>query len=318
MKKLLNCLIFIFVIETVVFSGIAHAVTLTSGGTQEGRQVQEKFMIHQNKYADFATDLHYKLWQKEDNIEVNGWKTDITHFSDQTSQRGNQPPGHSKGSKVENHPSHPKVDDEDNGQHAIDVTAKGAQVPYCSRVTIDATFWLVEAKSRKPAFNTKHLYGVNWTKENDPVPEKKAIPDNGWEIWDPIVDPLNSGQYLHKFVLTNDDPNLPFWVTDLQFLASYTAYVDLDVVPFSNQSLPDFLLNPGESFIYNFPTVDAVIGGYIYGKFNLRDDIGGVPSTEIAATDRIGHQTPIPEPSTLLLLLCGGGGVVLFSLRRKK
>jgi len=278
-----------------------QANTNTQGENHDGLKVHEVFKVHQNKYNDFATDLHFKLWQKEDNIDINGWDINISNFTNSSSQRGNQPPDHSKGTSVENHPSHPEVKDPDSGQHAIDVTADGAKINYCTWVTIDASFWLVETTTRKGAFNTKRLDGVNWTKTADPVPQKKAVADFGWVIEYPVPDASNPGQYLHEFVLTNDDPSLSIWITGLQLLGSNVDYSDLDMVTYSQPPITDFLLNPGESFNYNVTTIGT--GGYIYAQFNIRDDIGGTPSPDIVAIDQLQH--PVPEPSAMLQICIG-------------
>jgi len=120
----------------------ANADTSTWGGAMVGTKVQNQFKIHQDKFP-VANDLHFKVWQKEDNINVNGWDIDISGFNKSSSQRGDQPePQHSDG---------------DNGKHAVDVKAWAGDVPYCTNVKVDVDFWLT-------SWNTIRLSDVHWTR----------------------------------------------------------------------------------------------------------------------------------------------------------
>lgn len=145
---------------------MANVNTTTQGGQEpaegwtnvKGRPQQGGVIIrdhikkfHQNKFKPFATDLHFKVWQKEDNIEVRGWQIKITGFTNSNSQRGKQPPKWHN--RVDNMPGLPTTDKPDNGKHAIDVTADGANVPYCKRIEIEIIWWLTSR-------NTKHIYNV--------------------------------------------------------------------------------------------------------------------------------------------------------------
>jgi len=251
-----------------------HADTTTSGGARTGVQVRETWKIHQNKYDDFATDLHIKLWQKEDNIQVNGWDVEISSFTGSSSQRGNQPePAHST---LENLGGLPRTNDPDNGQHAVDVTASGANIPKCTWVTVKATFWLTN-------WNTKRME-ASWTKEAEP--EKKAVPKHGWGLDWPKPDPQNPGQYLHLFSITNDDTTDYLNVTGLAFTATMNWYENLTQIIFPSP-YPDFALAPGQSWSTNINTVGPLYGGHIYFKYSLQ-------GSAIYSEDWVDH--PVTEP----------------------
>jgi len=59
--------------------------TSTSGGTQVGVPVYQEFTIHQGAFDTGANDLHFKVWQKEDNIDIEGWEIRISHFTQASS-----------------------------------------------------------------------------------------------------------------------------------------------------------------------------------------------------------------------------------------
>jgi len=102
---------------TVLLVGLANvcsADTTTSGGVQQGVRVQGQLELPQNAF-DTANDLHFKVWQKEDDINVNGWRVEVSGFAESSSDRGEQPePAHSRTDRSPN---------PDNGQHAVDVDA---------------------------------------------------------------------------------------------------------------------------------------------------------------------------------------------------
>lgn len=258
----------------------AYADTTTSGGARTGVLVRETWKIHQNKY-DVATDLHFKLWQKEDNINVNGWDAEISHFTDSSSQRGNQPePAHST---LKNMGGLPTTNDPDNGQHAVDVTASGANIPKSTWVTVKAKFWLT-------AWNTKRIE-ASWTKEAEP--EKKAVPKHGWGVDWPKPDPENPGQYLHLFKITNDDATDYLNVSGLAFDATMNWHEDLTQIVFPSP-YPDFSLAPGQSWSTNIATSGPLTGGHIYFKYSIT-------GSEIISEDWVDHPVtevpPTPPPT---------------------
>jgi hypothetical protein len=234
--------------------------TQTSGGSQSGIKVKKTFNIHQDKYNDYATDLHFKVWQQEDNIDINGWHIVITYFTDSDSQRGDQPePAHST---LKNIGGHESTDDKDNGQHAVDVVADGAIIPYCTRVKVDVTFWLT-------GYNTIRLADVNWSKGSI---LKKATVDTGWEVGYPVPDAVNPGQYNHQLIITNDDLEGACVIKGLTYKATMDYYEDLTTIDYSTSpQVDDFYLDPGQSKVIDIATAGPLYGGHIYFKYDVMD-----------------------------------------------
>lgn len=285
MKTKIGILLVSMMFLLLFFGQPVNAQTTTSDTTHVEAtdvKVRETWKIHQNKYDDFATDLHFKLWQKEDNVNVKGWDVEISSFTSSSSQRGNQPePAHST---LENLGGLPPTTDPDNGQHAVDVTASGANIPKCTWVTVKATFWLTK-------WNTKRIE-ASWTKEA--APNKTAVPKHGWGLDWPKPDPQNPGQYLHLFSITNDDTTDYLNVTGLAFNATMNWYNDLTQIIFPSP-YPNFTLTPGQSWSTNITTSGPLIGGHIYFKYSIT-------GSEIISEDWVDH--PVTEPPAV-------GGVVV-------
>jgi hypothetical protein len=260
-----------------------------------GVKVKQMFRVHQNKYSTYATDLHFKVWQKVDNIYVNGWDIDIGGFTSSTSQRGSQPePAHST---LQNLGTILHTTDKDSGQHAIDVTAAGASIPYCTYVKIDVDFWLT-------SYNTIRLSGVNWTKDADVL---QAVPNFGWTIDYPTPHPTLPGVYQHRVTITNDDPTSSINLTGIKILPSVSDVNIHDTnVPFSTDSntitVSDKNLAPGQSCIVDVNTVVQYIGNHIYSYFGVND------SNLIVVTDHPVTDVPpgLPTLSQWGLIIMAG------------
>jgi len=231
-----------------------YADTTTSGGDLTGVQIREIWTIHQGVYPEGATDLEFKLRQKEDNIYVNGWNLTISGFTTSSSNR--------------------------DGLHAVDVTAGGANIPFCTWVTVEGDFWLTNK-------NTKFMEAY-WTRQGDPQPKKKAMPKHGWEFNDPRPDPKNPGQYLHLFCITNDDTTDYLNVTGLAFNATMDWYDDLTTISLPSP-YPNFTLAPGESWCTNITTSGTLGGGHIYFTYSITGS--GIISIELGD-----HPVSMPPP----------------------
>lgn len=256
-------LLMVFWLTLLQFCGQpVNAFTSTQGGNQNGVEVRELFYVHQDKYEppDVANDLHFKLWQKEDNIDVNGWKVDISDFTTSGSQRGDQPePAHSE---LMNLGSYPSTTDPDNGQHAVDVTASGTPIPYCNEVTVDATFWLTH-------YNTLRIHDASWTYA---LTSRKAFPDLGWTVDDPE---WTGFDYIHEINIYNDDPTESFVVTGFSWLDSMN-YLNLPGISFPDLGIGDFTISPGNGWTYLAHAHTETL--HIYLKFAIKwngDDVFG-------------------------------------------
>lgn len=222
--------------------GIAVADTSTTGGALSGVLVQQKLTVRQNKFADGATDLHFKVWQAEDCYAVNGWTIAISGFTNSTSVRGNQPDPY---------------DAIDNGQHAVDVVADGATISYGTDVTINIDFWLT-------SWNTVRIYGLTWTKGTEAI--EADDPCFGWTMGYPVVRPSQPTIFTHK--LNIYPGNKPLKLTGIKILPSP---VDINIhdtnVPFTDPNtiyVSDQNVAPGSSLVIDVNTTGTYTGGNIY------------------------------------------------------
>ncbi len=316
-RSLVNIAALVFSMALIdVTSAIAACVCLpgeasTSGGKASGVLVRERYTQKQTKYPEGATDLHFKLWQKEDNINVKGWKVCISDFLNATSQRGNQPePAHST---LQNMGGIPPTTDKDNGQHAVDINAiapTSGTIAHNAVVNIEACFWLTD-------HNTKRIAEVNWTKD---AGSQKAFPNFGWSIGFPQI--TASGAILHPIIIYNDDPSDQIMIYSLQLYPSYGFYDSLSVVPFGpSVSIANPYLSPGDSLVIDYTTTDAsYIGGHIYGKLIVS---AGTADTVIDIFD---HPVKIPGrvPSLtgwgllVLLVLIMATGIWIYYAKKGK
>ncbi len=283
MKKSMVAICILFVIAIANVPDKLLGDTETQGGEQTGVRVHEVFYKKQNKY-DVSTDVHFKLWQEEDNINMNGWKVKISKYTDSDSQRGNQPT--TAHGQVKNMSGLPPTDDPDNGQHAADVTATG-NVNRGTWVRIEAYFWLTD-------WNTKRLADLNWTGSE----AIKAIPDFGWTIGWP--EQVGEGEYQHVITITNDDANDAFILNDLKFYATTDPIPieDLNSISFPIELPNEPNLNPGDSWAYNLTTPGDYVGGHIYGYFKVQDaeDLSDAEDSPNALVDIFDHPiTTLPE-----------------------
>jgi hypothetical protein len=221
-----------------------NAQTTTTGGERVGVMVRETFEIHQDRFP-IANNLHFKVWQKEDWIEINGWHINISHFSDSLSARGNQPPGY----------------EPDNGQHAVDVDVWGTDVPFCNWVEIEVIFWLTH-------WNTIRKHGVEWSLNLQRI---EAIPAYAWEVDYPVLNSMKSGGYIHKLTFTNDDLDDSFIITELSYLTTMDYYKDLKQIDFSScPKVAAFNLNPGDSHTIIINTSAPYYDGHIYFNYKMK------------------------------------------------
>ena len=233
--------------------GMALADTTTEGGVHEGVLVRHTFKIHQDKY-DYATDLHFKITQKEPWIFVNGWRINISDFTNSSSYAYDP--------------------------HGVQVDVDGVKIPYCTWIAIEVEFWLTD-------WNTLRISDVEWTNGSGAI---KAIPSSGWTLDYPVFDP-QSGQWLHKFSIANDDKTDSFIVSGLTFNASKEWYANLTDVSFPPPPYPDFILKPGESWQTDISTSEPFYKGHIYFRYNITDLHDG---RDIASINWADH--PVTEP----------------------
>ena len=252
--------------------------TNTSGGTPTGVHVRNNWSIHQDQYP-YATDLHFEIWVWEPGVVINGWNVTISNFTNSSSLRITPTDG-------------------------VAVNADGAIIPFCTWVNVTIDLWLSD-------WNAKHLVNITWTNGTS---AKKAMPSHGWDIDYPTPDPLNPGQYLHRFVLDNDDTTDYLNVSGLTFNASMDWHDNLTNVSFPSP-YPNISLAPGESWQTNINTNGPFYKGHIYFKYAIKD----VTTGNVAAVELGDHPTPVPEFTTIAIPVAAILGLLfLFSRRRRK
>jgi hypothetical protein len=251
--------------------------TMTSGGYPAGDDVVRKsFEIHQAKEGQIFNDLHFIAWQKEDWIKINGWTIAITHFTEGTSYRTTSPAN----------PSDPDY------SHAVQCDFKGAEIPYCTWLTIDITFWLTDR-------NTIRLADMWWTKDGKKMVE---LPSPAVNIATPVsaqafsssvmtqqsavaasisssisaTTKTSSDQlvaaYMHLVTLSNDSTYEELLVKDLKIMISPDNVKSLGDINFSNaKAFDDVVIPPGKSAVVKVYTDKPYWDLHLYLNYELFD-----------------------------------------------
>lgn len=163
-------------------------------------QVKQQLLLHQGGQQN-PTDLHFKAWQKEDDIEITGWSVSVAGapVDAVTTSRGDQPGkahterGTTNGSKG----------DPDNGMHAVDVdiTFMPPGVPYCTWLRIKIVLTLT-------AWNALRISDLHWTYgllAGGETYQSDIAPDQGWYLTPPTDVPGFPDSWYHGFAVENDD-----------------------------------------------------------------------------------------------------------------
>lgn len=289
---------------------------------------KEIIKIHQRSYAT-ATDLHVKVWQKEDYIHITDWGVGAVTgggIGQPVATPGNQPePYHS----TIDPPGHPGSVPDD-GTHAIDLNWNNISVPYCTWITIPFKWKLTEQ-------NMKWV-DVAWTKAADPEkPRKKAAAKNGWQVSPPVSGGGGGGgqTWVHHVTIANMDvPNHPLEPEPMDLYLRNIAFGTLEgLAPIDDDTLANWtdwtpapvtsiVLHPGESLEYD--VVTPWRDGHILTRYEVYDptagsSAGGAYTQE--ASDGILWETgdhPTPEPSSLLALGAGFLGLLGYRVRRRR
>jgi hypothetical protein len=299
---------------------LCGAQTTTFGGEPNGVMVVQELTLHQHGFEkDGATDLHFKVWQKEDNIEIRGWEITISHFTDSASKRGDQPDSapQSPHATLVNIPGVPPTTNPDNGQHAVDVEAKFrdpvGQVPYCTFIKIKVTLWLT-------SYNTIRMADCLWTSNGATQP---ATEDFGWEIGFPSKVASSPGKYQHTLKITNDG-STPFALANVQAVASAIDYNDSTDVSFAGAlQSPDRTLKGAEPLtVTNIQTDGEFLGKFIYHTFAI-GQFPGDPNALVVRAKHVVVPSPVKIPTlsqwgliVMVLLIAGAGAVMIVRWRR--
>jgi hypothetical protein len=299
--------------------------------------VVEEFEVVQNAFPYGAYDLHFKVWQKEDNIDIIGWDIHITRFTDGTAKREKQPePAHST--------STPSGEDPDNGRHAVDVSARffpvlpdpnnpfdpnaplypyEPYVPYGGAVKVTIKLWLT-------SWNTIRIADAVWTNQFG-FSKPADIPDHGWSIGFPVALPVQPGQFAHKMSFFNDGDD-PIFLSDIQYMPSLENYADFnDLFIEASLQVPEMeslVLQGGMSTDSNdIPTMDILTEGdfidnFIYHTFKI-GRFAGDPNAMVITARHLVVREPQPNPTLsewgliiMAVLLVSAGAIVIWRRQR--
>lgn len=298
--------------------------TVTTGGTMTGIPVtlREQLIVVQHTYDPGATDLHFKVWQNEDDIDIEGWEISISHFTQSSSKRGDQPdtPPSYPHSTLNNYQPSSKNTDPDNGQHAIDVVADFASpsdiVPWGTPVVIDVTLYIGYC-------NDIRVSDFKWTMDDD---EQPGAGDFGWDIGYPFAITDQPIEYLHTLTIKNDGTDGTLWLTDLKILASADDYDNLADVPFRDEieiSIDDRQLRPDKPYVVDIPTTGTFVGNFIYHTFKIGRSENDPDAVLVTAQHPVVEPKPkrIPAVSewgliVMTLLLVSAGAIVIWRRQR--
>jgi len=306
-KRSLRNLLLWVAISMVLLLPAARADWVTTKYTQgwqikdfkrDGSHVSETMRLHQGAFSE-ANDLHFKIWQKEDDVEVLDWDVKLLDGTtgNVTSTRGSQPDKWSNRVDKLHWRSNP---DEDNGSHAIDVDITGLTIPYCSYIELQFDWDLTE-------YNTKRLWDTTWTKTDaggNETDREKAGPSHGWSIADPVFD-SGTGIWHHQFCFQNDDPDDTITLSGLMFIPLSTFSNDFTGKTWSPALSGDIHLAPGEFFCYDIQS--SFPAGFIAGQYELR-------GSGVWLQDVFLHETP--EPASMLLFGTAIIGAIGFTRKR--
>ena len=321
LKALLSGLM-LLVFCLVLFTPANSFAVTESGGTigdPDDTKVCKTFR-KRNRTGETATDVHFKAWQKEDNIHINGWQITIECCDNITGTTpADQPePQHSRIQTIGPDPPPPAV--EDDGSHAVDVDATGCSVPPGGVCKIKVCFWLT-------AWNTIRMDDFEWTFDagDEPEDEEDAQdPDEGNEVHNPAPNiPGGTGNpqvgnpsdpWRHVLKIINDDPVRTLVYKDLVFHTSTTDYANLDDVPFDPSGAgpdPVVTLPPGHMYKIDVLTPTPVHGGFVYGQWDVYELVDG--DTEVPlSSDTFQHM--VPDDDWIIPTLTEWGFIIFGSL----
>jgi hypothetical protein len=318
----------------------AHIWYYENGVPTTEPTVVEEFEVVQDAFPMGAIALDFKVWQKEDNIDIIGWDILVTGFVVGSASRGQQPePAHSTAA--------PSGENPDNGRHAIDVTATfypvtphdpsggnpggipnpfdDPHILYGQVVRVTIRLWLT-------SYNTIRIANAHW-RSYMPIGlvAPANIPDHGWSIGFPIALAAQPGQYAHKMSFFNDG-NDPIFFSDMRYMALPDKYADFNDLSFKAAApVPDMELAGGKAAKgMDVPAADIstkgdFVGNFIYHTYKVGKFPGDPNAVVVKARHLVvpppPHIPPVPTLSqwgliAMALLVAAAGAVTIVRRRR--
>lgn len=217
---------------------------LVLAGSAYGVLVTETIKIHQDKFEQGATDLHFIAYQSEPGIYIKEWKVTT------------DPPFPFITGWVDDYPIG------DGDPHCVHVDCWGLVIPYCTWVTIEVQFELNE-------YNKIIIDSILWTYENpddptDPVDTLKSdVPGHGFEV--DYIDDAGNSTYIFrnagdKAVIVKDfryARNQEELISSAK-LFDWSGWTDKE---------PDFVVEPESKYIIGL--ADMKPGLYFFTNYKL-------------------------------------------------
>jgi len=258
-------------------SSVQEDGIMTSGGYPSGNDhIRESFEIHQAQVGEVFNDLHFKVWQKEGWIKINGWIVSVTEFTEASSERSDSP--------------YVNPPDDFEGMHAVDCDFWGADIPYCTWLTINIDLWLSD-------YNTMRISDFYWTRDGVRMVD---LPDHAWAMNLPNIaqtqaanviaaQPAIPGSmitqkimstsktelvtaYLHEVTFSNDDDKAELLFKGLKVMVSADDVENLGDIDFSKAMLySDFVIEPKQSKVIEVYTDKPYYDYHIYMNYDIYD-----------------------------------------------
>ncbi len=217
---------------------------LMLAGSAYGVLVNQTIKVHQDKFDNGATDLHFIAYQSEPKIFIQSWTVTTN------------PPFPFITGWVNDYPIW------DGDPHCVHVDCWGAIIPYCDTVTINVQFDLNE-------YNKIIIDSILWTAKDPEDPENPPdtipsdVPGHGFEV-DYIDDAGNS-----TYIFRNEGEKTVI-VKNFRFARNQKELVPAEKL-FDWQGwtdkAPDFVVEPGSKFIIPLENMKPRL--YFFAKYKL-------------------------------------------------
>lgn len=313
--------------DDLFFRG-AHIKSLPLPTTEP--TVVEEFEVTQDAFLYSATDLRFRVWQKEDNIDIIAWDIDVGEFSTGEAYRTQQPePAHSQ--------AVPSGQDPDNGKHAIFVTAKFFGLSHqdpddylrCTPGVYKGTVVRIIIRLWLTSYNTIRIADATWSTCFPPGASAPAnIPDHGWSIGYPVPIATLPGQFAHPMSFSNDS-NDPIYLSDASYMAMPEAYHDFNNVSFKAATpAGEMQLAGGKAtkgvnvLAVDIATKGELLGSFIYHTYKI-GKFAGDPNAIVVKARHLVVPPPTDGPTlsqwgliVMGLLIAGVGAAAIVRRRR--
>jgi len=196
--------------------------------------------IQQTDVAPYADNLEFTAWQKEDLIQICGYRVTIDCFPTVDCTWGDAGPDH----------------------HEVDVTASGADVYPGEFCEISVEFWL------NPDWNTVRKKDLRWTRGTTEIP---GPPDHGWKVHGNVITIFNDDP-IRSFAISGLE-----WYASLTHYPDIKVVPFDNDIPGDYVLAPGEYREFGVTLCKSEGYGEE---GHVYFHFEIRDGIGGTLLSE--------------------------------------